>query len=446
MNDWNDAERRVERAQELFEQRKLQEAVEELRAAIAINPYNPGWFYNLGVTLDEMERAEEAIDAYKQALDIEPGDLQTMSRLGMDLHRVGRLKQAIKTFEKIEHIDPTFEPSYCNRIITYTELGDHEKAEEMFYLARLYKEHCPRCYYYIGCSLHGRGQHDKAIFCWRKTLDLDEDYPDAHVRIAEAMWAKGELEQARRHYLAGLRQDRGSTDTLLDLGQLLIEMGRNDEAGEKIRHAIEMSPDEPAAHYAYGKWLMDRGCADEAALVLHKALRLDPTFPGAHLQLARIHHQRRETVETKRHLRSELLLKPEDPDVLLGLGNLLMDNSEHRLAAASLKRLVQLQPKCVKGWINLSVALFARGRYGEGIDACRRALAVSPRNLTAIFNIALAHEHQKHYSEAVAWIRRGLEIDCRDPSLSQLELRLRLLQIRQGVVRATKWVAGKRSS
>ena len=57
MNDWNDAERRVERAQELFEQRKLQEAVEELRAAIAINPYNSGWFYNLGVTLERARAA-----------------------------------------------------------------------------------------------------------------------------------------------------------------------------------------------------------------------------------------------------------------------------------------------------------------------------------------------------------------------------------------------------
>ena len=33
MNDWDDAERRVERAQELFEQRRWQEALEELRAA-----------------------------------------------------------------------------------------------------------------------------------------------------------------------------------------------------------------------------------------------------------------------------------------------------------------------------------------------------------------------------------------------------------------------------
>ena len=141
MNDWNEAERRVERAQELFEQRKWQEALEELRAATSINPYNSGWYFNIGLTLDEMGRLDEAIEAYRQALSIDPHDLQALNHLGMDLHRVGKLDQALNIFQKLETIDPQFEPSYCNRILTFSELGDHERAEEMFYLARLYKEH-----------------------------------------------------------------------------------------------------------------------------------------------------------------------------------------------------------------------------------------------------------------------------------------------------------------
>src|SRR5829696_3029982 len=97
-NDWNDAERRVERAQELFEQHKWHEALEELRAAIAINPYNAGWFFNLGLTLDEMNRADEAIEAYEHALLIDPNDLAAMNHLGVDQHRVGRFEEALRTF------------------------------------------------------------------------------------------------------------------------------------------------------------------------------------------------------------------------------------------------------------------------------------------------------------------------------------------------------------
>src|ERR1700722_16134271 len=153
MNDWDDAERKVERAQEWFERRRWVEEPEELRAPISINPYNGSWFFNIGLTLDEMERFDEAIHAYHRALQIDTDDLQAMNHLGVDLYRIGRHDKALETFNKIEVIDPSFELSYCNRIMIYSELGQHEKAEEMFYLARLYREHCPRCYYNIGCSL-----------------------------------------------------------------------------------------------------------------------------------------------------------------------------------------------------------------------------------------------------------------------------------------------------
>ncbi len=101
MNDWDDAERKVERAQELFEQRRWSEALEELRAAISINPYNGGWFFNIGLTLDEMDRFDEAIEAYRRAIEIEANDLQSLQHLGVDLHRIGNCKEALSTFEKM---------------------------------------------------------------------------------------------------------------------------------------------------------------------------------------------------------------------------------------------------------------------------------------------------------------------------------------------------------
>src|SRR3954471_13607375 len=116
MNDWYDAEQQVEKAQELFEQQKWPEALELLRAAVAINPYNGAWQFNIGLTLDEMERYGEAIEAYEQATPPRPDDPGSPTPLGVALSRVGRFKDAIKTFEKIEQIDATYEPAYCNRI------------------------------------------------------------------------------------------------------------------------------------------------------------------------------------------------------------------------------------------------------------------------------------------------------------------------------------------
>src|SRR5688572_21549097 len=362
MNDWNDAERRVEKAQELFEQHKWQEALDELRAATSINPYNSAWFFNIGLTLDELGRYEEAIDAYEHATAIEPNDVQCLQHLGMDLHQVGRFEEALRSFEHIQEVEPTFEPSYCSRILTYSELGDHERAEEMFYLARLYRDHCPHCYYNMGCSLAARGLYEKAIYCWTRTLDLDAQHPQVHLRIAEALWNKGDLEQARQHYLCGLRQDPGSTSILLDLSELLVEMRRWEEAGEKIARAIEMAPDDPAAHYCRGRWLARRERVEEAEGSLRRALELDPTYPGAHLELGRIEYRRGKLEDARQHLRAELLLRPQDPVALMDLSNLLIDIGETRAAGACLKRLVQIDPTSTAAWQNLAVAQFMRLR------------------------------------------------------------------------------------
>src|SRR4051812_36234652 len=108
MNDWYDAEQRVEKAQELFSQQKWQEAVEELRAAISLNPYNSAWYFNLGLTLDEMRRFDDAISAYRGALKIEPDDCEALFRIGIDLTRLTRLKEAIAAFNQIESINASY--------------------------------------------------------------------------------------------------------------------------------------------------------------------------------------------------------------------------------------------------------------------------------------------------------------------------------------------------
>lgn len=429
MNDWYEAEQRVEKARELFEQCKWSEALEELRAAIAINPYNSGWHFNLGLTLDEMDRYEEAADAYRQALSIDEGDLQAMTHLGVDLCRMGQYQEALKIFEGIEARDPAFEASYCNRILVYSELGDHDKAEEMFYLARLYKEQCPQCFYAIGCSLSARKEYDRAIFCFLRTLDLDADHPDVHVRIAEARWKKGELEQARRDYLTALRKDPGDTIIMLDLGRLLSDMGRQEEAGEKYRRAIELKPDDPTSYYCMGCWLMRSRRDEEAWRAFEKVLELDPTFSGAHLRLAQLSRRQRNSTGLQTHLRAELLLRPDDAFVLRDLADLLLDISDARAAISCLRRLVQIEPENVKGWQNLGVAQFLVGRYADGIASCRQATRRDPSNTAVMHNIALAFCHQKQYARALIWTRRGLALTPHDRSLQTLHLRLKIRRL-----------------
>jgi len=428
MNDWHDAERRVELAGELFQQHKWAQALRELQAATRINPYNAAWFHNMGLVLDELGRFEQAVEAYRKADRLKPDDLETLSRLATDLHRINRLRASLRVLRRIREIDPSHEPAYCLSILLHGELGEHDQAEEMFYLARLYKDQCPRCYDHMGRSLFARGRYERAIFCFQKCLDLDNAAGDVTMRLAQAYWKKGENEKARRHFLTDLRANPGRLESLLDMGDLLSEMGLNDEAGEKFRRALELSPDHAASYLRYGRWLIRRGKLDEAHTAFEKTLRLDPTHCGPNLELAKLAHRRGDPPAALRHLRAEHVRRPRQPQILLGLANLWMDIGELRTASACLRRLLHDHPDNVDAWLNLAVAQFHRRDYRQGIRSCRQALCRDQNNRTAMFNTALAYERLHKYDRALHWTRRALKLQPRDVNLQHLERRLELLR------------------
>ena len=260
MNDWNDAEQRVEKAQELFEQHRWQEALEELQAATAHQSVQRR------LVLQHRPHPRRDGPLRRSHRRLPPGARNRPQRSAGDEppgrrsapHRPVR-RSASRPSRRSSRSTPPSSPPTATASSPTANWAITKKPR--------------RCSTSPGCTASTartaittsaaawptRSMFDKAIYCWQKTLDLDERHPDVRIRIADAYWKKGELEAARQHFLAGLRQDPGNTEALLDLGELLLEMGQVDEAGEKFRRAIELSPEDPSGYFCHGRWLMRHG-------------------------------------------------------------------------------------------------------------------------------------------------------------------------------------------
>jgi hypothetical protein len=57
--------------------------------------------------------------------------------------------------------------------------------------------------------------------------------------------------------------------------------------------------------------------------------------------------------------------------------------------------------------------------------------------------MSLACEHLGHYDEALMWVRRGMSADPRDASLQRLELRIRVLRLRDSIFNAIWRLVGR---
>ncbi|WP_071518691.1 tetratricopeptide repeat protein, partial [Geitlerinema sp. PCC 9228] len=98
----------------LWDQEKLEEAIEKYQKALQLNPeffyaYN-GW----GSVLLDQGKLEEAIANYRQALQINPDFAVAYNNLGYALQQQGKLQEAIEKYKRALEIDPNYTTAQNN--------------------------------------------------------------------------------------------------------------------------------------------------------------------------------------------------------------------------------------------------------------------------------------------------------------------------------------------
>jgi len=434
MNDWFEAEQLVEKAHEAYEAGRWDEAESALRDALALNPYQAEWHFNLGLTLEAGGRYAQAVEAFGEAAKLQAGDGQAALLAGVNLLRIDRTEEALAWLDRAERADPRSSAPFVHRIEAYASLGRHDQAEFMFYMGQELDPEDPELYAAMAESLLDRRRYDKAVWCLREAARLDPDLPRVQARLAYAYAATGRHERARQLYLRELRADPGDIDTLLDLGRLLVDMHRFAEAGEKFRRVLEVEPDNADAHFALGDLAERQGLHAEAFTQYDVTLRLDATYPDVRLragdQLLRRNGEG-DLKEARRLLRAELIeleagRADRDPDRLGELGTLALDADIPGEAARVFRSLLELRPNDAQAHHHLSVAYFRMGDLSRGIDSARTALRLDPRCVPAMHNLAVANLRRGQVTRARFWVEQALRVEPDDPALRRLRLRLGL--------------------
>jgi tetratricopeptide (TPR) repeat protein len=421
MNEWFDAEQRIERAHQLCESQRWEAALAEVEAALEINPDNALWHAQRGFLL---ERYADAVAAYRRALDLERGEVGIAVSLGIDLTREGHLAEALQVFAEITRRDPAFEPGYCHQILVYAELGQHDKAEEMFYLAQQITDDNPHAYYNMGISLAMRGDLDRAIWCWKRTLELDSAFPKVNRRIAQAYRSGGDVDRARAYYLAELREDPGDVDLLLELGRLEAEAGNFAQAVGKLTQVIDLEPDNAAAHVGIGEILLRSGHPQQALESLRRGLSIDPEFPGLDLRLGEAYLLLARYAESRRYLDRATRQDPRNESAWMALGNCLLQMGKPDPAADMFRRVIAIDAQCPYAYHNLGVCHFLNGRYDVGLQHCLRAIELKPDYVMAMHKAALAYIRLRQWTQAREIVDRELGLEPDHEALRQLKRRL----------------------
>ncbi len=438
MNDWLEAEQRIERAQQLSESQRWEEALAEIDVALSINPNNAMWHAHRGYILEELDRFEEAAQAYGAALELEPGDRDVAVALGVNLARLGRFSRALEIFGELAKVYPGFEPAYCHRIGIYAELGQHDKAEEMFYLAQELDETSPHSFFHMGVSLAARERFDRAIYCWQRVLELSPEYIGVNRLIAQAYRAQGRLDLAKEYYLREVRDDPGNTDLMYELAELTVEAGELAMAAAKFAQIVELDPEHVESHFALGKiWLL-RDQPGKALACFEAIQSITPgegDLPQFEAKLGEALVQLGRFAEARKQLDIAVEKDPGTTDTHLLLGNCLLAMDKLGEAGDVFRRVLASDAENAVAHHRLGICLIRQGRHAAGLDHFLHAIRARPDFGPAMYMAVLAHLHLAQWREARSMLRRAMRRYPENADLRQLGKRVWRYRLRHSLHR-----------
>ena len=226
---------------------RVDEALENYRKAIEINPAYEDALNNIGYTLAGKKQPAEAIPYYEAALRIRPKHVEVHNNLGNALSDLGQIPAAIEQYNFVLQEQPDHADAHNNLGIALAMQGKLDEAIPHFQAALRFKPKYASAHSNLGNAYAAQHKFDLAISEYRESLRLNPADPQAHNNLGNVLAEQNRLGEAIEQYGEALRLNTNNPEAQFNLGMALARQGKGDEASAHYREALRLKPDYAAA-------------------------------------------------------------------------------------------------------------------------------------------------------------------------------------------------------
>ena len=213
-------------------------------------------------------------------------------------------------------------------------------------------------------------------------------------------------------YFTRLEKLQAPTDTFLQLlvqvGVALREKGDLPDAGDRLRQALDIKPENDFARLQLANVYYLQGRIKEAVQQCREVLRLRPDSVDAHLGLAKLLESQGELDEAIGHYEHVLRLNPAQTEANNAVGLLYNRQQQWDKALQPLQRAILAEPTRAPAQYGLARALEKTGRLTDAIEHYQQAVRLEPDSSEYCYALGVALTETGRLPEAVPHFRHVL--------------------------------------
>ena len=295
-------------------------------------------------------------------------------------HQAGRLADAKALYTRILAKQPKHPDALHFMGLLACQIGQSEAGIAL--MRESIAAHASTIYYNnLGNALRDAHKLDDAVVAYRRAVELEPGYADAHNNLGNALRERGDAASALASCARAIELKPGYAEAYNNLGNALKDIGELDAAVAAYGKAIAARPAFAEAHLNLGIALQAKGHGDAALDCLRESVSLAPQLAIAHDKLAGI----------------------------------LMHRGDIQGAIEAYRRVAELTLDSAQAHNTLGNALNGAARVPEAVPCYERAIALDPDFADAYHNLANALRRLGAPERALGYARRAIELRADTP-------------------------------
>jgi len=222
---------------------------------------------------------------------------------------------------------------------------------------------------------------------------------------------KGDLENAKRHYILDLKCGSNRYESLFNLGMIDLQANNFLSAALFFKKAISINPNDIISLANAGLCYQQLGDWRQAEGFFTRAYKLDPANTKIINHLASMLSKQGKSNEAVTLLDKALIEEPSNAEILINAGMTLAEVGQHSLALTYLERATKASPKHVIALSHLASALTEVGRYEDSLIQCNLAINIDPRCSLAHLAKGLTLHKMQAFDCALENYQYALQLD-----------------------------------
>ena len=179
--------------------------------------------------------------------------------------------------------------------LDYILLKDYADADKWLTKSLLWDAKDSEAWYYLGRTKYNENRFEEAVSAFQQCLKLDEKNVKAEDNLGLAYQGLGRNDGATTAFKKAISWQKDTLNQnsgpFIDLGALLLEQNRAQEAVEYLVQGAAISPREARAHEHLGKAYERLEQLDKAQAEFEKAVGLSPQSASLHYLLGRVYRK-----------------------------------------------------------------------------------------------------------------------------------------------------------